>query len=145
MPQTQNKDEPEETNEQSKEDEMIEQAAKDKEKTKYQFSKDLVKRFTFAQAGFKSRLESQLNQASRHGEHLKTGNLDHKQLYGYISTQDALELETVKQDLFPDYEMIKKEIAHGYRRAEMTMEERDADSRRPLAPDYFKNRAERSA
>ena len=59
------------------------------EKNKYQLSKDLVRRYPFAQKNFKTRLENQFNQVSRHGEQLKSSNMQHKKLYGYIHCDDA--------------------------------------------------------
>lgn len=68
----------------------------DKSKNKFLLSKDLVKRYPFAQKAFKMRLENQLNQGQKHGEALNTSNLQHKQLYGYIHSADALRLQAVK-------------------------------------------------
>jgi len=53
---------------------------------------------------------------AKHGEQLETSKMYLKQLYGYIDTDDVLKLECVKQELFPDYKTIKKQLAEQIRR-----------------------------
>jgi len=62
---------------------------------------------------------------ARHGEKLKTNNLHHKQLYGYIHREDALHLESVKQEMFPDYDTIKAQLREQIRRCNLTMTQRE--------------------
>ena len=96
----------------------------DMEKEKYQLSKEIIKKYPHGQPTFKKRLESQINQCQRHGEQIRTNQLQHKKLYGYIHEQDALHLETVKHELFMDYATIKKQLKEQLIRCEKTTQER---------------------
>ena len=74
-----------------------------------------------------------MNQYVKRGEHLQTSNMHHKKLFGYIQVEDALNLESVKQDMFPDYATLKKQLAEQLRYAELSYSERKAEDLRNLS------------
>ena len=47
---------------QEEEAEQIDKDIKDKQKSKYQYTRDLVDKFQYADSGFKNRIQKQLNQ-----------------------------------------------------------------------------------
>ena len=77
---------------------------------------------------------------SKYGEQLKTGSLHHKMLYGYIHTSDVLNLESMKQDMFPDYDAIKRQLNAQNRRSNLSPQEREKE--RPLTRELLKKRVQ---
>ena len=81
-----------------------------------------------------------MNQYVRRGEHLQTSNMHHKRLFGYIQVADALNLEAVKQDMFPDYAALRKQLAEQLRYAELSHSERKAEDLRNLSREKARQR-----
>ena len=74
-----------------------------------------------------------MNQHVKQGEHLQTNNMHHKKLFGYIQVEDAINLQLVKQDMFPDYAALKKQLAEQLRYGEMSYSERKAQDLRNIS------------